>query len=55
MTNEQQVKVPRRIAAVIINSLKGGVVPRVGAKRKFALCSTTSTSWPMEGLRSASW
>ncbi|MBR2684361.1 MAG: ATP-binding protein [Atopobiaceae bacterium] len=30
MTNEQQVKVPRRIAAVIINSLKGGVVPRVG-------------------------
>ena len=30
MTNEQQVKVPKRIAAVIINSLKGGVVPRVG-------------------------
>ncbi len=25
-----QVKVPRRIAAVIINSLKGGVVPRIG-------------------------
>ena len=30
MTDEQQVKVPKRIAAVIINSLKGGVVPRVG-------------------------
>lgn len=26
----QQQKVPRRIASVIINSLKGGVVPRVG-------------------------
>lgn len=25
-----QVKVPRRIAAVILNSLKGGVVPRIG-------------------------
>ena len=25
-----QVRVPRRIAAVIINSLKGGVVPRIG-------------------------
>jgi len=30
MTTDQQVKVPKRIAAVIINSLKGGVVPRVG-------------------------
>lgn len=28
MSNE--VKVPRRIAAVILNSLKGGVVPRIG-------------------------
>ncbi len=27
---EEQVKVPRRIAAVVINSLKGGVVPRIG-------------------------
>lgn len=26
----EEVKVPRRIAAVIINSLKGGVVPRIG-------------------------
>ncbi len=26
----EQVKVPRRIAAVVINSLKGGVVPRIG-------------------------
>ena len=24
------VKVPRRIAATIVNSLKGGVVPRIG-------------------------
>lgn len=30
MTNNEQVKIPKRIAAVIINSLKGGVVPRVG-------------------------
>ena len=30
MTEQQQTKVPKRIAAVIINSLKGGVVPRVG-------------------------
>ena len=29
MTQPQQ-KVPKRIASVIINSLKGGVVPRVG-------------------------
>ena len=29
-TNEQAPRVPRRIAQVIINSLKGGVVPRVG-------------------------
>ena len=27
---QEEVKVPRRIAAVIINSLKGGVVPRIG-------------------------
>lgn len=27
---EQKPKVPKRIAAVIINSLKGGVVPRIG-------------------------
>ncbi len=27
---EAQAKVPKRIAAVIINSLKGGVVPRIG-------------------------
>lgn len=26
----EEVKVPRRIAAVILNSLKGGVVPRIG-------------------------
>lgn len=26
----EEVKVPRRIAAVLINSLKGGVVPRIG-------------------------
>lgn len=26
----EEVKVPRRIAAVVINSLKGGVVPRIG-------------------------
>ena len=26
----KEVKVPRRIAAVILNSLKGGVVPRIG-------------------------
>ena len=26
----KEVKVPRRIAAVIVNSLKGGVVPRIG-------------------------
>ena len=25
-----QVRVPKRIATVILNSLKGGVVPRVG-------------------------
>ena len=25
-----EVRVPKRIAAVIINSLKGGVVPRIG-------------------------
>lgn len=30
MTDVQQARVPKRIAAVIINSLKGGVVPRVG-------------------------
>ena len=30
MTTQNQPKVPKRIAAVIINSLKGGVVPRVG-------------------------
>lgn len=29
-TKEQAPRVPRRIAQVIINSLKGGVVPRVG-------------------------
>ena len=29
-TNQTPVRVPKRIAAVIINSLKGGVVPRVG-------------------------
>ena len=27
---EQKPRVPKRIAAVIINSLKGGVVPRIG-------------------------
>ena len=27
---QEEVKVPRRIAAAIINSLKGGVVPRIG-------------------------
>ncbi len=26
----EEIKVPRRIAAVVINSLKGGVVPRIG-------------------------
>lgn len=26
----EEVKVPRRIAAVVLNSLKGGVVPRIG-------------------------
>ncbi|MGN0287610.1 MAG: ATP-binding protein [Atopobiaceae bacterium] len=30
MTQQQNPRVPKRIAAVIINSLKGGVVPRVG-------------------------
>lgn len=30
MAEQQPVRVPKRIAAVIINSLKGGVVPRVG-------------------------
>lgn len=30
MTEQQTQRVPRRIASVIINSLKGGVVPRVG-------------------------
>ena len=30
MTPQQTQRVPRRIASVIINSLKGGVVPRVG-------------------------
>ena len=29
-TNQTAPRVPKRIAAVIINSLKGGVVPRVG-------------------------
>ena len=29
-TTGQSVRVPKRIAAVIINSLKGGVVPRIG-------------------------
>lgn len=28
--NQQQTKIPRRIAQTVINSLKGGVVPRVG-------------------------
>lgn len=30
MTDQEHRRVPRRIAAVIINSLKGGVVPRIG-------------------------
>ena len=28
--NEENRKVPRRIAQTVLNSLKGGVVPRVG-------------------------
>lgn len=41
-------RVPKRVAAVILNSLKGGVVPRiglpyitVGARSKSAPCSPT--------------
>ena len=30
MAAQQQRRVPKRIAAVIVNSLKGGVVPRIG-------------------------
>ncbi|MBQ1885136.1 MAG: DUF2791 family P-loop domain-containing protein, partial [Bacteroidales bacterium] len=26
----EQVKIPRRIAQTVLNSLKGGVVPRIG-------------------------
>ena len=38
-------RIPKRIAAVILNSLKGGVVPRIGrptsrwaARRRYARC-----------------
>ena len=31
--NEENRKVPRRIAQTVLNSLKGGVVPRVGLPR----------------------
>ena len=26
----EQVRIPKRVASVVINSLKGGVVPRIG-------------------------
>ena len=61
-TGAAKPKVPRRVAAVIINSLKGGVVPRIGLPyitvgrhdaRSTPSC-TTSTSSPTAAPPSAS-
>ena len=55
-------RVPRRVAAVILNSLKGGVVPRiglpyitVGRETEIRALLTDLSSSPRAGRRSAFW
>ena len=55
------MKIPKRIAQALINSLKGGVVPRVGLpyvtvgrRTKLTPCCGTWTSLPTEARPSAS-